>query len=30
MDEILEHLKDGIRRFRTEIYPARTEQFATQ
>ena len=27
MDEVLEHLKDGIRRFRTEVYPLRAEQF---
>ncbi len=27
MDEVLEHLKDGIRRFRTEVYPQRAEQY---
>ena len=27
MDEVLEHLKDGIRRFRREVYPLRAEQF---
>jgi carbonic anhydrase len=28
MDETLEQLKQGVRRFRTEIYPERAEQFA--
>lgn len=27
MDEVLEHLKDGIRRFRREIYPEQAEQY---
>lgn len=27
MDEVLEHLKDGIRRFQTEVYPAQAEQY---
>ena len=27
MDPVLERLKDGIRQFRSEIYPARAEQF---
>jgi carbonic anhydrase len=26
-DEVLEHLKDGIRKFRREIYPAQAERF---
>jgi len=26
-DEVLEHLKDGIRKFRSEIYPAQAERF---
>ena len=26
-DEVLEHLKDGIRKFRTEIYPPQAERF---
>ena len=26
-DEVLEHLKDGIRRFQTEIYPSQAEQY---
>lgn len=28
MDEILEQLKDGVRKFRTEVYPERAEMFA--
>jgi len=28
-DPVLERLKDGIRRFRAEVYPARAEQFET-
>jgi len=28
MDETLEQLKEGVRRFRTQIYPERAEQFA--
>ncbi len=27
MDEVLEHLKQGIRRFQAEIYPAQAEQY---
>ena len=27
MDEVLEHLKDGIRKFRKEIYPEQEEQY---
>jgi carbonic anhydrase len=27
MDQVLERLKDGIRKFRTEVYPERAEQF---
>ena len=27
MDEILEHLKDGIRQFRTEVYPVQEETY---
>ncbi len=27
MDEVLEHLKDGIRRFRREVYPERAEAY---
>lgn len=27
MDEVLEQLKDGIRRFRTEVYPAQAEMY---
>lgn len=27
MDEVLEHLKDGIRRFRTDVYPTHAEQY---
>src|SRR5579875_2464780 len=28
MDDILEQLKDGVRKFRTEVYPERAEMFA--
>lgn len=27
MDEVLEHLKDGIRRFRTDVYPQQAETY---
>ena len=27
MDEVLDHLKQGIRRFQTEVYPAQAEQY---